>query len=118
MKVEGVTDFREAVERGARERLIPILMTALAAGLALIPLAFGGGKPGSEIQTPMAIVILCGLMSSTFLNMVVVPTMYLRYARPAPVRSESEVTTPVVEDDREKVRAPFSPPPRPVQSEG
>jgi Cu/Ag efflux pump CusA len=78
---EGVTDFREAVERGARERLIPILMTALAAGLALIPLALGGGKAGSEIQTPMAIVILCGLMTSTLLNMVVVPTLYLRYGR-------------------------------------
>jgi CzcA family heavy metal efflux pump len=78
---EGVSDFREAVERGARERLIPILMTAMAAGLALIPLALGGGKSGSEIQTPMAIVILCGLMTSTLLNMVVVPTMYLRYGR-------------------------------------
>jgi CzcA family heavy metal efflux pump len=82
MREEGVTDFREAVERGARERLVPILMTAMAAGLALIPLAFGGSKAGSEIQTPMAIVILCGLMTSTLLNMVVVPTMYLRYARP------------------------------------
>jgi Cu/Ag efflux pump CusA len=61
---EGVTDFREAVERGTRERLIPILMTAMAAGLALIPLALGGGQSGSEIQTPMAIVILCGLMTS------------------------------------------------------
>ena len=80
---EGVTDFREAVERGARERLIPILMTAMAAGLALIPLALGGGKAGSEIQTPMAIVILCGLMSSTVLNMIVVPTLYLRYGRRA-----------------------------------
>ena len=79
---EGVTDFREAVERGARERLIPILMTALAAGLALVPLALGGGQAGSEIQTPLAIVILCGLMTSTLLNMVVVPTMYLRYGRP------------------------------------
>jgi Cu/Ag efflux pump CusA len=78
---EGVTDFREAVERGARERLVPIMMTALAAGLALIPLALGGGKSGSEIQTPMAIVILCGLMSSTLLNMVVVPTLYLRYGQ-------------------------------------
>jgi CzcA family heavy metal efflux pump len=78
---EGVTDFREAVERGARERLVPILMTAMAAGLALIPLALGGGKAGSEIQTPMAIVILCGLMSSTLLNMAVVPTLYLRYGR-------------------------------------
>ncbi len=81
MQQEGVTDFREAVERGARERLVPILMTAMAAGLALIPLALGGGKSGSEIQTPMAIVILCGLMSSTLLNMVVVPTLYLRYGR-------------------------------------
>ena len=82
MEEKGVVDFREAVERGARERLIPILMTAMAAGLALIPLALGGGKAGSEIQTPMAIVILCGLMTSTLLNMVVVPTLYLRYGRP------------------------------------
>jgi Cu/Ag efflux pump CusA len=52
MQGEGVTDFREAVERGAHERLVPILMTAMAAGLALIPLALGGGKTGSEIQTP------------------------------------------------------------------
>ena len=84
--MEGVTDFREAVERGARERLVPILMTAMAAGLALIPLALGGGKSGSEIQTPMAIVILCGLMTSTLLNMVVVPTLYLRFGRPAAAR--------------------------------
>jgi CzcA family heavy metal efflux pump len=82
MAEEGVTDFREAVERGAHERLIPIVMTAMAAGLALIPLALGGGKTGSEIQTPMAIVILCGLTTSTLLNMVVVPTLYLRYGRP------------------------------------
>ena len=81
MEVEGVTDFREAVERGARERLVPILMTAMAAGLALIPLALGGGQSGSEIQTPMAIVILCGLVTSTFLNMAVVPTLYLKYGR-------------------------------------
>ena len=61
---------------------MPILMTAMAAGLALVPLALGGGKTGSEIQTPMAIVILCGLASSTLLNMFVVPTLYLRYGRP------------------------------------
>jgi len=84
MEEEGVTELREAVERGARERLVPILMTAMAAGLALIPLATGGGRAGSEIQTPMAIVILSGLMTSTLLNMVVVPTMYLRYGRRAP----------------------------------
>jgi Cu/Ag efflux pump CusA len=83
MKEEGVTDFREAVERGAGERLVPILMTAMAAGLALIPLALGGGKAGNEIQTPMAIVILCGLVTSTLLNMIVVPALYLRFATPA-----------------------------------
>jgi len=80
-EVEGVSDFRLAVERGALERLVPILMTALAAGLALIPLALGGGQSGSEIQTPMAIVILCGLLTSTLLNMFVVPTLYLRFGR-------------------------------------
>jgi len=79
METEGVASLREAVLRGAEERLAPILMTALAAGLALIPLALGAGASGSEIQTPMAIVILCGLTTSTLLNMVVVPTLYLRY---------------------------------------
>ena len=81
MAVEGVANFREAVERGAHERLVPILMTAMAAGLALVPLALGGGQSGSEIQTPLAIVILCGLATSTLLNMVVVPTLYLRYGK-------------------------------------
>jgi Cu/Ag efflux pump CusA len=79
---EGVTDFRTAVIRGSQERLVPILMTALAAGLALVPLALRGGQAGSEIQTPMAIVILFGLTTSTVLNMAVVPTLYLRYGRP------------------------------------
>jgi Cu/Ag efflux pump CusA len=59
----------------------------MAAGLALIPLALGGGNAGREIQTPMAIVILCGLMSSTLLNMVVVPTLYLQYGKPAARRT-------------------------------
>jgi CzcA family heavy metal efflux pump len=74
---EGVTNTREAVFRGAQERLIPILMTALAAALALIPIALGRGEPGSEIQAPMAFVILFGLLSSTFLNMIVVPAAWL-----------------------------------------
>ena len=81
VRVEGVTNLRDAVERAAHERLVPILMTAMAAGLALIPLAMRGGESGSEIQTPMAIVILCGLTTSTLLNMFVVPTLYLKYAR-------------------------------------
>jgi CzcA family heavy metal efflux pump len=80
-EAEGVTDLREAVMRGASERLAPILMTALAAGLALIPIAAGMGKPGSEIQAPMAIVILFGLFTSTALNMVVVPAVYYAAGR-------------------------------------
>lgn len=82
---EGITDLREAVFRGALERLAPILMTALAAGLALIPLALSGGRPGNEIQTPMAIVILFGLLTSMLLNMLVVPALYLRFGRPVGV---------------------------------
>jgi CzcA family heavy metal efflux pump len=78
---EGIADLRESVERGAMERLAPILMTALATGLALVPLALGGDQPGNEIQTPMAVVILCGLLSSTTLNMLVLPTLYLRFRR-------------------------------------
>ncbi len=80
-EAEGVTDLEAAVRRAAEERLVPILMTALAAGLALVPLALAMGEPGSEIQAPMAIVILCGLASSTALNMLVLPAVYLRIAR-------------------------------------
>lgn len=79
VEAEGMTDRQEAVLRGAEERLIPILMTALAAGLALVPLALAMGQPGSEIQAPMAMVILYGLLSSTALNMFVVPSLYLRF---------------------------------------
>ena len=79
-KVEGVP-FDEAVERGSMERLSPILMTALCAGLALIPLVLAGDKPGNEIQAPKGVVILGGLLSSTALNMLVVPALYARFAR-------------------------------------
>jgi CzcA family heavy metal efflux pump len=86
---EGVADLRTAVVRGASERLAPILMTALAAGLALIPIAAGMGKPGSEIQAPMAMVILFGLLSSTSLNMLVVPAVYYAGAKRGVRRVES-----------------------------
>ena len=95
IEVEGERELREAVMRGAAERLSPILMTALAAGLALVPIALGMGKPGGEIQAPMAIVILFGLFSSTALNMIVVPAMYARFggkARLGKVGAESLTT--------------------------
>jgi CzcA family heavy metal efflux pump len=87
---EGKT-LREAVFQGSMERLNPILMTALTAGLALIPLALGGGEPGKEIQTPMAIVILGGLLTSTFLNMVVVPALFLCFGGRQDLQSAEEM---------------------------
>lgn len=78
IREEGM-DAAQAVRLGSEERLVPILMTALATALALVPLALAGGEPGSEIQAPMAIVILWGLVSSTILNMLVVPAVFLRF---------------------------------------
>ena len=80
-RIDGIADLREAVARASEERLVPIMMTALAAGLALVPLALAIGEPGSEIQAPMAIVILFGLASSTALNMLVLPALYLKLSQ-------------------------------------
>jgi len=76
---EGETFGTELVLRGARERLSPILMTALTAGLALVPLAIVGSIPGHEIEHPMAVVILGGLVTSTLLNLFLLPILYLRF---------------------------------------
>ncbi len=78
---EGLPDLRSAVEQASLERLAPILMTALTTGLALVPLAVAGDRPGNEIQAPLAIVVLCGLLTSTALNMLVLPSLYLRFGR-------------------------------------
>jgi Cu/Ag efflux pump CusA len=76
--------------RGASERLSPILMTALATGLALVPLVIAGDIPGHEIEHPMAIVILGGLVTSTLLNLFIVPAIFLRFGRTGtPHRSEA-----------------------------
>ena len=69
------------VLRGARERLSPILMTSLATGLAVVPLVVLGDRPGHEIEYPLAVVILGGLLTSTLLNLFVVPSLYLRFGR-------------------------------------
>lgn len=76
-----------AAVRGATERLTPVLMTAMVTGLGLLPLALGSGKAGREIEAPMAIVILGGLITSTALNLLVMPTLALRFAKFAPVDS-------------------------------
>jgi len=78
---EGLPFGPELVLRGARERLAPILMTAFATGLALVPLAVAGSVPGHEIEHPMALVILGGLTTSTLLNLFVLPSLYLRFGR-------------------------------------
>lgn len=75
-RVEGMS-VMESVVRGSTDRLNPILMTALSSALALIPLALGGDLPGNEIQSPMAKVILGGLLTSTFLNGFIIPVVYL-----------------------------------------
>ena len=76
--------LREAVLHGSLDRLNPILMTALTSALALIPLALGGELPGNEIQSPMAKVMLGGLLTSTLLNGFIIPIMYLLTSRKGP----------------------------------
>jgi CzcA family heavy metal efflux pump len=76
------------VLRGARERLAPILMTSLATGLALVPLVVFGERPGHEIEHPLAVVILGGLFTSTLLNLFLTPSLYLRFGRPRPLRTD------------------------------
>ncbi|MGA2866155.1 MAG: efflux RND transporter permease subunit [Verrucomicrobiota bacterium] len=78
---EGLTWGLDAAIRGASERLLPILMTALVTALGLLPLALGAGEAGREIEGPMAMVILGGLLTSTALNLLVLPTLALRHGR-------------------------------------
>ncbi len=82
LQAEGMTLYNTIVQ-GSKDRLSPILMTALTAGLALIPLAIGGDLPGNEIQSPMAKVILGGLLSSTLLNLFIVPIVYFMANQPS-----------------------------------
>jgi Cu/Ag efflux pump CusA len=87
---EGEAFGRDLVLRGSQERISPITMTALTTGLALVPLIISGNIPGQEIEYPMAIVILGGLVTSTLLNLFVVPSLYLRFGKP---RAEADPTT-------------------------
>ena len=85
LRDEGL-DTLTAVRRGSVERLVPILMTALTAALGLLPLALGGARPGTELLAPLAVVVLGGLVSSTFLNLVVLPAAYVVLRRGWPRR--------------------------------
>jgi CzcA family heavy metal efflux pump len=87
-RVEGVPFGRDLVVRGSEERLAPILMTALATALALVPIVLGGSRAGYEIEHPLAVVILGGLVTSTLLNLFIVPALYLRYGRSSSIVEE------------------------------
>ena len=80
-KEEGMKFGRELVMRGASERLAPIMMTALATALAIVPLAVAGSIPGHEIEHPMALVILGGLLTATLVNLFIIPSLYLRFGK-------------------------------------
>jgi len=91
---EGVPFGRDLVLRGAAERLSPILMTTLATALALVPLVVMGNRPGHEIEHPMAVVILGGLVTSTLVNLFIVPSLYLRFAKKGPGRRDPQPREP------------------------
>ncbi len=97
MRHEGAVFSRETVERGTLERLAPVLMTALSAGLALIPLLLGGDQPGREILHPVAVVIVGGLVTSTLLGLGVTPAIFHAFGRRAAARAlrEHRPTAPV-----------------------
>jgi Cu/Ag efflux pump CusA len=80
-RYEGETFGPELVLRGARERISPIMMTALTTALAIGPLIVAGNLPGHEIEHPLAVVVLGGLITSTLLNLFIVPSLYLRFGK-------------------------------------
>jgi len=88
---EGMKFGVELVRRGAQERLAPILMTATTTGLALMPLILKGDVPGHEIELPMAVVIVGGLVTSTLLNLFVMPSLYLRFGGPGKAPATARV---------------------------
>jgi Cu(I)/Ag(I) efflux system membrane protein CusA/SilA len=86
MKEEGMAFSEEMVVKGSLERLIPVLMTAISAAVALIPLLLSKGQPGKEILYPVAVVIVGGLISSTLLDILATPAIFYRFGRKAAER--------------------------------
>jgi CzcA family heavy metal efflux pump len=91
MKHEGESFTRKMVERGTRERLVPILMTALSAGIALIPLVLAANEPGKEILNPVAIVIVGGLISSTLLGLLITPALFHSFCKKSAEKAVSRL---------------------------
>lgn len=95
MKHEGEIFSQEMIIRGSQERLVPVMMTAFVTGLALLPLVFAKGQPGSEILYPVAVVIVGGLISSTFLDVIVTPALFYKFGKKAAEQSLIDKTNPL-----------------------
>jgi Cu/Ag efflux pump CusA len=83
MRHEGEGFTRQMVERGTLERMVPVLMTALSAGIALLPFVLAADEPGKEILHPVAVVIVGGLISSTLLDFLITPLIFFKFAKSA-----------------------------------
>jgi CzcA family heavy metal efflux pump len=96
--------FDEAVVQGSMERLVPILMTALTAVLGLLPIALAKGEPGSELLAPLAVVVLGGLVTSTFLNLIVVPAGYTMLFKKRPIQfKESTLSVNITPETKGRI---------------